>query len=35
MYYDPFDCENCIEEFSDYERWFYMMDWEEDEYEHD
>lgn len=36
MYYDPFDCENCIDELiSDYERWFYMMDWEEDEYEHD
>lgn len=27
MYYDSFDCEVCIEEISDYERWFYMMDW--------
>lgn len=35
MYYDSFDCEVCIEEISDYEVWFYMMDWEEDEYEHD
>lgn len=35
MYYDSFDCEKCIEEISDYERWFYMTDWEEDEYKHD